>query len=59
MAHENFSMQLNWFYIPRFDDLEWDYVCQENMEYEQLAAFVATMQLLVNYSHAKGNERML
>ena len=25
--------------------------CQENMEYEQLAEFVATMQVLVNYSH--------
>ena len=29
------------------------------MEYEQLTAFVATMQLLVNYSHSKQNERTL
>ena len=29
--------------------------CQENMECEQLAAFVATMQLLANYLRAKDN----
>ena len=48
-----FFDELNWFNIPRFDDLEWDYTCQENMEYEQFTAFVATMQLFVDYSHAK------
>ena len=28
------------------------------MEYEQLAEFVATMQVFVNYSHAKENRAM-
>jgi len=31
--------------------------CQENMECEQLAAFMATVQLLANYSHAKDDRR--
>ena len=52
-AHENF---LNQFYDPRFSDLGQNYIRQENMEYEQLAAFVVTMQLLANYSHAKENQ---
>jgi len=29
-----------------YSDLESEYECQENMEHEQLPAFVATMQLL-------------
>ena len=35
-----------------FSNSEWGYAHQENVEYEQLAMFVATMQLLVNYSCA-------
>lgn len=31
-----------WSRIPRFSELERDYACQENVEYEQLAAFIAT-----------------
>jgi len=53
-THENFLMVLS-----RFKDLEWDYACQENVEYEQLSAFMATMQLLANYSHTKENRRTL
>ena len=45
----------NRFYITRFGNLEWDYTQQENMEYKQLAVFVATTQLLANYSCAKKN----
>ena len=45
-------MVLNQFYVPRFSNSEWSYAHQENVEYEQLAMFVATMQLLVNYSCA-------
>ena len=41
------------FYVPRFSDLEGDYACQENVENKQLAAFMATTQLLARYSHAK------
>ena len=41
-THENFLMVLS---VPRFSDLERDYACKE---YQQLSAFVATMQLLVN-----------
>jgi len=54
-------MVLNLFYVPRFSDLERDYACQENVEYEQLAAFVATTctQLLANYTHVKESWRML
>ena len=37
-------------------DLERDYACQK---YEQLAAFVAITQLLVNYTHAKEKQRLL
>ena len=48
-------MVLNRFYVPRFGDLERDYARQENMEYEQIAAFVATTQLLANYSRTKEN----
>ena len=33
---------LNQFYVPRFGDLERDNACQENVEYKQFAAFVAT-----------------
>ena len=33
---ENFLMVLNQLYVSRFSDLEQDYTCQENMEYEQL-----------------------
>ena len=46
-------------YIPRFSNLERDYAHQENMENEQLAAFVVTMQLLANYLCAKENIRLL
>ena len=42
-------------YVPRFSDLERDYARQKNVENEQLAAFVATTQLLANYSHVKEN----
>ena len=41
------------FYVPRFSDLEWDYAHRENLEYEQLAAFVAAMQLLMNSSRVQ------
>ena len=37
-----FLTVLNRIYVPWFGDLEQDYACQENMEYEQFAAFVAT-----------------
>ena len=43
-------MTLNWLYVPSFSDLEWDCACQENVEYEQLATFMATIQRLANYS---------
>ena len=46
---------LNWFNVPRFIDLEWDYARQEHVEYVKFAAFVATMQLLASYSHVKEN----
>ena len=49
------GIKLNRFYVPRFGDLERDYARQENMEYEQFAAFVATTQLFANYSRAKEN----
>lgn len=35
--------------IPRFSDLEWEYVRQGNTEYKQLVAFVATTQLLTTH----------
>ena len=35
------------------------YARKENVEYEQLAEFVATTQLLVNYLHANENWRTL
>ena len=35
------------------------YARQENVEYVKLAAFVATMQLLASYSHAKENRGTL
>ena len=53
---------LNRFYVPRFGDLERDNAHQENVEYEQFAAcsaaFVATTQLLANYSRRKKNRRL-
>ena len=42
-------------YVPSFGDLEQDHAHQENIEYKHFAAFVATTQLLVNYSHARNN----
>ena len=54
-----FLSVLNQFYVPRFGDLERDNARQENVEYEQFAAFVATTQPLVNYSRRKDNRRML
>ena len=44
-THENFVT-----ICYRFSDLERDYAHQENNEYKQLAVFVATMQLLANYT---------
>ena len=52
-------MVLNRFYVPKFGNLERNTVHQENVEYEQFAAFLATMQLLANYSRGKENQRML
>ena len=46
---------LNWFYILKFSDMERDYTRQENVENEELATFVVTTQLMVNYSHVKEN----
>ena len=54
-THENFLTVLNRFYVPRFGDLERDYARRENLEYEQFVAFVATTQLLANYSCGKEN----
>ena len=51
-THDNFLMVLNQYYVPRFSDLERDYASQENVEYEQLAAFMAT-QLLANSTHVR------
>ena len=45
-THENFLMVLYRFYVPRFSNLEGDYTHLENVDYKQLAAFVATTQLL-------------
>ena len=42
-----------------FNDVKQDYARQENMEYEQLAMFVANTQLLANYSHTKENRKVL
>ena len=39
--------------------MERDDACQENVEYKQFAAFVATTQLLANYSRVKENRRTL
>ena len=50
MPTKNF---LTVFYVLRFSNLELDFACQENVKYEQLAMFVATMQLLANYLYAK------
>ena len=50
---ENLTALIDRFYIPRFGDLEGDYARQENVENKQLAAFMATTQLLVRYSCAK------
>ena len=50
---ENLTALIDRFYIPRFGDLEGDYARQENVENKQLAAFMATTQLLESYSHAK------
>ena len=50
---------INRFYVSRFSDLEQDYAHQENMECEQLAAFVATTQLLATCTHAKEKRRTL
>ena len=50
---------LNQFNVPRFSDLEQDYARQEVMEYKQFALFLATTQLLVNYTHAREKRRML
>ena len=52
-THEKLFAALNWFSVPRFSYLEWDYVRQKNMEYKQLAAFAATKQLLSNYLRVK------
>ena len=53
-------MVLDCFHVLRFSDLEQDNTGQK-MEHEMLAGFdfVATMQLLVNYSRVKENCRML
>ena len=45
-THEKFFTLLDLFYVPRFSDLERDYVRQENVENEQLTAFVATTRKL-------------
>ena len=50
---KNLTALIDRFYVPRFGDLEGDYACQENVENKQLAAFMATTQLLVRYLHAK------
>ena len=50
---------LNQFNVPRFSDLEQDYAHQEVMEYKQFAVFLATTQLLVNYTHVREKRRML
>ena len=48
-------------FVPRFSDQEWDYMYtrQENTQstelLKELTAFMATMQLLVNYSRAEEN----
>ena len=46
-------MVLNQFYVPRFSDLGRDYARKENMEHKQLAAFVATTQLLIKCIYQK------
>ena len=45
--------------ILRSSDVERDYACQENVDYEKLAAFVAATQVLANYSRAKENRGTL
>ena len=50
---------INQFSVLRLSDLKQDYAWQKSVECGQLAAFMATTQLLANYSCAIENQRTL
>ena len=54
-THENFAEYV----CSQFSDLEQGNARRKCTPRKQLAMFIATMQLLVNYSWAKENRRML